>query len=120
MITLDFKKLDGLVPAVAQDWQTGEVLMVAFMNEDAWRLTLETGIMHYWSRSRKSLWKKGETSGHVQEVKELRVDCDNDCVVASVAQVGGSACHTGHRSCFFRVVDGTTLRVDDAVPGAAS
>jgi phosphoribosyl-AMP cyclohydrolase len=120
MVTLDFGKLDGLVPAVAQDWQTGEVLMVAFMNEESWRLTLETGIMHYWSRSRKSLWKKGETSGHFQEVKELRVDCDQDCVVARVRQVGGAACHTGRRSCFFRVVDGGDLREDDAVPGAAS
>jgi len=119
MVTLDFSKLGGLVPAVAQDWQTGEVLMVAFMNEDAWRVTLETGIMHYWSRSRASLWRKGETSGHIQEVKELRVDCDEDSVVARVAQIGGSACHTGHRSCFFRVVDGATLRVDDAVPGAS-
>jgi len=117
MITLDFTKLGGLVPAVAQDWTTGEVLMVAFMNEEAWRLTLSTGIMHYWSRSRASLWKKGETSGHVQEVKELRVDCDQDCVVARVRQVGGAACHTGHRSCFYRVVDGEALREDAAVPG---
>jgi phosphoribosyl-AMP cyclohydrolase len=120
MVTLDFSKLNGLVPAVAQDWQTGEVLMVAFMNEEAWRLTLETGIMHYWSRSRQSLWKKGETSGHFQAVKELRVDCDDDCVVARVHQVGGAACHTGRRSCFFRVVDGGALRETDAVPGAAS
>jgi len=112
MISLDFTKLGGLVPAVAQDWATGEVLMVAFMNEESWRLTLETGIMHYWSRSRETLWKKGETSGHVQEVKELRVDCDADCVVARVVQVGGSACHTGHRSCFYRVVEGGAERVD--------
>lgn len=119
MITLDFTKLDGLVPAVAQDWATGEVLMVAFMNEEAWRLTLATGVMHYWSRSRRSLWKKGETSGHVQEVKELRVDCDADCVVARVVQVGGSACHTGRRSCFYRVVDGEALREDEAVAGGA-
>jgi len=112
MIGLDFTKLDGLVPAVAQDWRTGEVLMVAFMNEESWRLTLETGIMHYWSRGRKRLWKKGESSGNVQEVKELRVDCDEDCVVAKVRQVGDAACHTGHRSCFFRVVDGGSLRVD--------
>jgi phosphoribosyl-AMP cyclohydrolase len=118
MVTLDFTKLDGLVPAVAQDWKTGEVLMVAFMNEESWRLTLETGIMHYWSRSRGKLWKKGETSGHVQEVKELRVDCDSDTVVARVAQVGDVACHTGHRSCFYRVVDGNHLREDDEVPGA--
>ena len=119
MIKLDFTKLDGLVPAVVQDWTTGEVLMVAFLNEESWRLTLETGVMHYWSRSRRALWKKGETSGHVQQVKELRVDCDGDCVVVRVAQVGGSACHTGHRSCFYRVVDGGGLRVDDGVPGGS-
>ncbi len=112
MIRLDFSKLDGLVPVVAQDWQTGEVLMVAFVNEEAWRLTQETGIMHYWSRSRGKLWKKGESSGNIQEVKELRVDCDDDCVLARVRQVGDAACHTGFRSCFYRVVDGGSLRVD--------
>ncbi|MGA2977400.1 MAG: phosphoribosyl-AMP cyclohydrolase [Spirochaetia bacterium] len=106
MIELDFSKLDGLVPAVAQDWQTGEVLMVAFMNPESWELTQKTGIMHYWSRSRGKLWKKGETSGNIQEVKELRIDCDADCVLARVRQVGDAACHTGYRSCFFRVVEG--------------
>jgi phosphoribosyl-AMP cyclohydrolase len=112
MIDLDFGKLDGLVPAIAQDWRSGEVLMVAFMNREAWELTRSTGVMHYWSRSRSKLWKKGETSGNVQEVVELRVDCDADCVLARVRQVGEAACHTGHRSCFHRVVEGDTLRVD--------
>ncbi|MGO9410062.1 MAG: phosphoribosyl-AMP cyclohydrolase [Spirochaetia bacterium] len=112
MVELDFTKLDGLVPAVAQDWQTGEVLMVAFMNKESWELTQKTGIMHYWSRSRSKLWKKGESSGNVQEVKELRIDCDSDCVLARVRQVGDAACHTGYRSCFFRVVEKGVERVD--------
>jgi phosphoribosyl-AMP cyclohydrolase len=112
MITLDFSKLDGLVPAVAQDWQTGEVLMVAFMNPESWELTRKTGIMHYWSRSRGKLWKKGESSGNIQEVKELRIGCENDSVLAKVRQVGDAACHTGYRSCYHRVVEGDALRVD--------
>jgi len=112
MIQLDFSKLDGLVPAVAQDWQTGEILMVAFMNSESWELTVKTGIMHYWSRSRSKLWKKGESSGNIQEVKELRIDCDEDCVLAKVRQIGDAACHTGYRSCFYRVVEDGTTRVD--------
>jgi phosphoribosyl-AMP cyclohydrolase len=112
MIELDFSKLDGLVPAVAQDWKTGEVLMVAFMNPEAWKLTQETGIMHYWSRSRASLWKKGESSGNLQEVKELRIGCENDSVLAKVRQIGDAACHTGYRSCYYRVLEGESLRVD--------
>ena len=112
MIQLDFSKLDGLVPAVAQDWQTGEVLMVAFMNSESWELTIKTGIMHYWSRSRSKLWKKGESSGNIQEVKELRIDCDEDCVLAKVRQIGDAACHTGYRSCFYQVVESGTTRVD--------
>ena len=112
MTVLDFSKLDGLVPAVAQDWETGEVLMVAFMNSEAWELTLSTGLMHYWSRSRGALWKKGESSGNVQEVRELRVDCDGDSVLAKVRQIGGAACHTGYRSCFHRVVEGGAVRLD--------
>ena len=104
MIELDFKKLNGLVPAIAQDHQSGEVLMQAFMNREAWSKTLDTGIAHYWSRSRKQLWKKGESSGNVQEVREIRLDCDRDCVLLKVHQVGAAACHTGHRSCFFNVV----------------
>lgn len=112
MIEPDFSKLDGLVPAVAQDADTGEVLMVAFMNREAWVLTVRTGIVHYWSRSRGKLWKKGESSGNVQEVRELRLDCDADCVLARVTQRGGAACHTGYRSCFYTVVENGTTRVD--------
>jgi phosphoribosyl-AMP cyclohydrolase len=112
MVALDFSKLDGLVPAVAQDADTGEVLMVAFMNAEAWALTQSTGIMHYWSRSRGKLWKKGERSGNVQQVRELRIDCDADCVLAKVHQVGEAACHTGYRTCFFSVVEGDGTRVD--------
>ena len=104
MIELDFDKEGGLIPAVAQDAETGEVLMVAYINRESWNLTLETGIVHYWSRSRQKLWKKGESSGNVQEVKEIRVDCDEDCVVIKVNQIGGAACHMGYRSCFYRVI----------------
>jgi phosphoribosyl-AMP cyclohydrolase len=112
MVKLDFSKLDGLVPAIAQDWQTGEVLMVAFMNEEAWALTRKTGIMHYYSRTRGKLWKKGESSGNIQEVKELRIGCEADSILAKIRQVGDAACHSGYRSCYYRVVEGDGLRVD--------
>ena len=112
MIELDFKKQAGLVPVIAQDYKSGEVLMMAFVNEESWKLTLETGIVHYWSRSRSKLWKKGESSGNIQEVKEIRVDCDNDCVLIKINQVGEAACHTGHVSCFYRVADGDELKID--------
>lgn len=95
---------DGLVTAVVTDATDGTVLMVAHMNAEALALTIETGAAHYWSRSRRALWKKGETSGHLQRVKELRVDCDQDAVWIAVEQVGGAACHTGRRSCFYRSV----------------
>src|SRR5262245_50336120 len=95
---------DGLVPAIVQEADTGEVLMLAWMNEDAIRQTLETGQTHFYSRSRSSMWRKGETSGHVQHVREIRVDCDADVILILVRQVGG-ACHEGYRSCFFRTVD---------------
>jgi phosphoribosyl-AMP cyclohydrolase len=104
MIELEFDERNGLVPAIAQDYRSGEVLMLAFMNEEAWRKTLDTGIAHYWSRSRRQLWKKGESSGNVQEVREIRVDCDRDSVLLKVHQVGEAACHTGHRSCFFNLI----------------
>ena len=90
----------GLIPAIAQDAATGEVLMVAWMNAESLRLTITTGEAHYWSRSRKKLWHKGEESGNVQRVKELRTDCDKDVLLVKVEQVGGAACHTGYRSCF--------------------
>jgi phosphoribosyl-AMP cyclohydrolase len=112
MIELDFEKGAGLIPAIAQDSDTGEVLMMAYINSESWRLSLETGIVHYWSRSRNKLWKKGESSGHVQEIKEIRVDCDDDCVIFKVKQIGGAACHTGYRSCFFRKVQGSELQVE--------
>ncbi len=112
MIKLDFEKTDGLIPAIAQDYKTGDVLMVAYINRESWELTLKTGIAHYWSRSRNKLWKKGEESGNVQEVKEIRVDCDNDCVIFRINQIGGAACHTGYRSCFYRVVRGDELVVE--------
>lgn len=104
MVELDFSKIDGLVPAIVQDHETGEVLMLAFMNQKAWKATLETGEATFWSRSRQCLWVKGKTSGHLQRVKEIFVDCDNDTVLLKVEQVGGAACHTGYRSCFFQKV----------------
>ncbi len=92
---------DGLVPAIAQDWESGDILMLAWMNEEALRLTLEEGRAIYWSRSRQALWRKGEESGNVQLLKELRIDCDADTVLMKVEQLGGIACHTGRRSCFY-------------------
>lgn len=112
MIELDFKKLGGLITVIAQDYKTNEVLMMAFMNNEAWEKTLETGVAHYWSRSRDKLWKKGETSGNLQEVKEIRVDCDNDAILLKINQIGDAACHTGYRSCFYRIVDGQELIED--------
>lgn len=104
---------DGLVPAIAQDAATGDILMVAWMNREALALTVREGRAVYWSRSRKKLWRKGEESGHQQDVHEVRLDCDNDVIVLKVEQRGGIACHTGRRSCFFRVLrDGQWQTVD--------
>ena len=97
---------EGLVPALAQDARSGEVLMLAWMNRESLARTVESGEAHYWSRSRKSLWKKGETSGHVQRVLEVRLDCDADTVLLSVESVAGIACHTGRRRCFFSRLEG--------------
>ena len=106
MISLDFSKSKtGLIPAIAQDFHTGEILMLAYINEEAFTKSVETGKAHYWSRSRKKIWLKGEFSGHIQEIKEICVDCDGDTVIYKVNQVGGAACHKGYRSCFYRVVD---------------
>jgi phosphoribosyl-AMP cyclohydrolase len=99
---------DGLVPAVAQDADSGEVLMVAYVSPKALARTRETGEAHYYSRSRAELWHKGGTSGHTQTVEEIRVDCDADTLLYLVDQAGG-ACHTGHRSCFYRTIDGETI-----------
>jgi len=112
MVQLDFSKSkDGLIPAIAQDYETGDVLMLAYINEESWKLTLETGKATYWTRSRQKLWVKGESSGNVQLVKEILVDCDMDTVVFRVEQVGDAACHKGYRSCFFRKVEGDQLVV---------
>ncbi len=111
---LDFDKWEGLVPAIAQDWKTGEVLMVAFMDVTAWEKTLATGKVHYHSRSRNRTWMKGEESGHVQTVKEILVDCDEDTVLIKVDQAGGAACHMGFRTCFYRRVDGDRVEILDA------
>lgn len=112
MITLDFSKSDdGLIPAIAQDWQTGDILMLGYMNEEAFNTTLKTGKATYWSRSRRTLWVKGESSGNVQIVRDVLIDCDEDTVVLKVEQVGGAACHKGYRSCFFRRVEGDGLTV---------
>ncbi|MBN1829462.1 MAG: phosphoribosyl-AMP cyclohydrolase [Deltaproteobacteria bacterium] len=107
MESLSFDKGDGLIPAIIQDYATSEVLMLAYMNRESWRKTLELGKATFWSRSRQTLWTKGETSGNVQIVKEILIDCDSDTILLKVDQVGGAACHTGYRSCFFRrIVDG--------------
>ena len=104
---------DGLVPAIAQDAATGDILMVAWMNREALSLTASEGRAVYWSRSRGKLWRKGEESGHQQDVREIRLDCDSDVIVLRVEQRGGIACHTGRRSCFFRVLrDGQWQTVD--------
>ncbi len=105
----------GLIPVIAQDWQTGEVLMLAWMNTDALQLTLSEGRAIYWSRSRQALWRKGEESGHVQHLKELRIDCDADTVLIKVEQIGGIACHTGRRSCFYQRLEDGVWRVTDNV-----
>lgn len=104
---------DGLLPAVAQDAITGRILMVAWMNREALSLTAKEQRAVYWSRSRKKLWRKGEESGHVQPVKEIRLDCDSDVIVLKIEQIGGIACHTGRESCFYRVLrDGEWQIVD--------
>jgi len=102
MHTIDFAKGNGLVPVIVQDYRSREVLMMAYMNEDAWAKTRKTGKAHYYSRSRRGLWLKGEESGHYQEVKDILIDCDNDTLLLRVKQRGGGACHLGYRSCFFR------------------
>ena len=116
MEELAFAKGGGLLPAIVQDCETGQVLMLAYINELAWKKTLETGKAHYWSRSRNKIWLKGETSGHVQHVREIYVDCDRDTVVFKVEQLGKAACHEGYRSCFYRkLADGDWQIVEDRV-----
>jgi len=110
-MTIDFDKAGGLVPAIAQDVATGQVLMLAWMNREAYDETLRTGRAVYFSRSRHKLWRKGEESGHIQEVREVYIDCDADTILLKVHQIGGAACHEGYPSCFFRKVEPDGLRV---------
>ena len=107
---------DGLVPAIAQDAATGDILMMAWMNRESLRLTAEEGHAVYWSRSRGKLWRKGETSGHQQVIRDIRLDCDEDVILLKVEQKGGIACHTGRRSCFYRTLkDGQWVSVDPVI-----
>ena len=106
----------GLVPAIAQDADTGDILMMAWMNRESLRLTAEEGHAVYWSRSRGKLWRKGETSGHQQVIRDIRLDCDEDVILLKVEQKGGIACHTGRRSCFYRTLkDGQWVSVDPVI-----
>ncbi len=117
MIKIDFEKTGGLVPAIVQDYKTNEVLMLAFMNKEAWEKTLEIGKATFFSRSRKELWTKGLTSGNVQIVKEIRIDCDDDAILLKVEQIGKAACHTGHPSCFYKRAerDGTISIISEPI-----
>ena len=110
----------GLIPAIAQDWQTGEVLMLAWMNAEAVALSVNEGRAVYWSRSRQALWRKGEESGHVQYLKEMRLDCDGDTVLMKVEQIGGIACHTGRRNCFYQKYENGRWQLTDKVVKSAS
>lgn len=107
----DFSKGEGLLPAIAQDAETGEVLMMAYMNPESYAETLATGRAVYYSRSRKKLWRKGEESGHVQEVRAVYIDCDADTILLRVHQIGGAACHAGYKSCFYRQVTPEGLKI---------
>jgi len=100
---LDFDKSQGLIPVIVQDYSSREILMQAYINKEAWDESIKTSRGVYFSRSRGKLWRKGESSGHYQILKEVRVDCDNDSVIFLVEQIGGAACHTGHKSCYYRV-----------------
>ena len=113
-MTLDFSKLDGLIPAVIQDHVSGRVLMVGFMNEEAFRKTVDTGFATFFSRSRNKLWIKGETSGHRLVVKEITTDCDQDCVLVKVEALGPGVCHEGYESCFFRRLEDRQWQQCDA------
>jgi len=107
MVDLDFEKMGGLIPAIVQDDASGDVLMLAYMNAEAFQATLETGHATFYSRSRNELWVKGKTSGHLQMVRAVYIDCDQDAILVRVDQIGGAACHKGYRSCFYRkIVDG--------------
>lgn len=110
-LTPDFSKSDGLLPAIAQDADTGEVLMLAYMNAESYAETLATGRAVYYSRSRNRLWRKGEESGNVQQVRSVYLDCDADTILLKVHQIGGAACHEGYKSCFFRQVSPGEMQI---------
>ncbi len=113
MIKIDFKKQNALIPCIFQDEKTKRVLMLGYMNELAWNKTLETGIVHYWSRSRNKLWLKGETSGHTQKVKNIYLDCDNDTVLIIGEQIGNAACHLGFESCFHKRLENSEIKIEE-------
>jgi len=116
MVKPNFAKGSGLIPVIVQEVQSGEGLMLAYMNDEAWSKTMETGKATYWSRTRNALWVKGESSGHFQSVREVFIDCDDDTVLLKVEQHGGAACHTGHRSCFYRkMVNGEVVTIGERV-----
>lgn len=116
MLTQEIKwNEDGLVPVIAQDWQSGEILMMAWMNAEALALSVEENRAIYWSRSRQALWRKGEESGNVQQLKELRLDCDGDTVLLKVEQIGGIACHTGRANCFYRKFQSGEWQITDDI-----
>jgi phosphoribosyl-AMP cyclohydrolase len=112
-MNLDFSKLDGLIPAVIQDEKSGRVLMVGFMNEESFRMTVETGFATFYSRSRNKLWLKGESSGHKLVVKSIQTDCDRDTVLVGVEALGPGVCHEGYESCFFRTLEGGEWKVSE-------
>ncbi len=103
---IDFEKSNGIIPVIVQDVINGDVLMLAYMNDDAFKLTQSSGYAYYWSRSKNRIWKKGESSGHLQIVKEMYLDCDSDTLLIKVTQIGEAACHEGYKSCFFRKIEG--------------
>ena len=110
MIEIDFDKSgEGLIPAIVQEYKTGAVLMLAYVNKEAWEKTLASGSAHYWSRSRNKIWLKGESSGNHQIIKDILIDCDQDTIIYKVEQKGGAACHKGYPSCFYRKVQGSTV-----------
>ncbi len=115
MIEIDFKKGKGLLPVIIQDAKTNEVLMLGYMNREAWKETVKRKKVTFWSRSRKELWLKGETSGHFQEVKEVFLDCDGDTLLVKVNQIGGAACHTGFRSCFHHRLKGGQWKISGKI-----
>jgi len=112
VLKIDFDKLGGIVPVIIQDAADGYVLMLGFMNNEAFDLTVKTGLAHFWSRTKKRIWMKGESSGHTQIVKEMHIDCDNDTLLIKVIQNGTAACHEGYRSCFYKRIKGNSVIID--------